>query len=141
VIGVVAGAFGRGLVALLACWSGLIIASIEPRHLLPAGLNGFAAIAVTLVVAAVGFALARAVDPFWGSEPREPAAPTTRPPGPGSGSPAGATTPSTASGEVSDRSDGAPGPWTPAGRSAVHERRSEAATAGEQPEPSPFRPR
>lgn len=142
VIGVVAGAFGRGLVALLACWAGLLIASLEPRHLLPAGLDGIAALAVTLVVAAVGFALARAVDPFWGSEPREPAVPTTRPPGPGSGNSPGPTTPPAASGAVNDPSGGTLGPWTPAGRSAANARRAEHADAGEQPEPSsPFRPR
>ena len=54
VIGVIAGAFGRGGVGILGLWVGLLVATTPPADLLPAGFDGFAGLAIALAVAGVG---------------------------------------------------------------------------------------
>lgn len=79
VLGIGAGAFGRGLVGLVALWVGFVLDQAGRAG--PAGIPGDALgqLALALVIGGVGYAIARAVDPFWGSEPVSRPSPTPAP--------------------------------------------------------------
>jgi hypothetical protein len=74
-MGVVAGAFGRGIIGFLALVVGIVFAAAQAQDLLQGSVDADLVPSLVLAAVTVGYVVARAVDPFWGSEP--PSSPMT----------------------------------------------------------------